>query len=191
MWPGSLLLRDVVSGADFVNHRWYTTTPSPKPSPPPPPAPHSRRRYCCCCCCAAAAIVLRLRLVSSAFVSENRHNYLVLDPLGGLARHILPLLSPSHPVIAEKKISCWGKEPSRSSLPSLLSLLNSRIYTVSIGFDCSVGGGSSVEDRTAIRIKTGSICPNSSVGGGSTVEDRAVDRITNGKYLPQHKCIGG
>ena len=41
--------------------------------------------------------------------------YLVLDPLGGLARHILPPLSPSQPVIAEKKISCWGKKPSRIS----------------------------------------------------------------------------
>ena len=51
-----------------------------------------------------------------------RLNYLVLDPLGGLARHILPPLSPSQPVIAENKISCLGKEPSRGSLPSLLSL---------------------------------------------------------------------
>ena len=39
---------------------------------------------------------------------DHRLNYLVLDPLGGLARHILPPLSPSQPVIAEKKISCWG-----------------------------------------------------------------------------------
>ena len=32
-----------------------------------------------------------------------RLNYLVLDPLGGLARRILPPLSPSQPVIAEKE----------------------------------------------------------------------------------------
>ena len=37
-----------------------------------------------------------------------RCDYLVLDPLGGLAWHILPPLSPFQPVIAEKKISCWG-----------------------------------------------------------------------------------
>ena len=47
---------------------------------------------------------------------EHRHNYFVLDPLGGLGRHILPPLSHSQPVIAEKRISCLGKEPSRSSL---------------------------------------------------------------------------
>ena len=50
-----------------------------------------------------------------------RLNYLVLDPLGGLDRHILPPLSPSQPVIAEKKIGCWGKEPSRSSLRKLVA----------------------------------------------------------------------
>ena len=59
--------------------------------------------------------------LSYLFETNNRLNYLVLGPLGGLALHILPPLSPSQPVIAEKKISCWGKEPSRSSLPSLLS----------------------------------------------------------------------
>ena len=57
-----------------------------------------------------------------SILATYKLNYLDLDPLGGLARHILPPLSPSQPVIAEKKISCWGKEPSRSSLPSFLSL---------------------------------------------------------------------
>ena len=52
---------------------------------------------------------------------HDRLYYLVLDPLGGLARHILPPLSPSQPVIAEKKISCWGKELSRSSLRKLVA----------------------------------------------------------------------
>ena len=56
------------------------------------------------------------------YIRIYKLNYLVFDPLGGLARHILPPLNPSQPVIAEKKFSCWGKEPSRSSLPSLLSL---------------------------------------------------------------------
>ena len=54
-------------------------------------------------------------------VLEYKLNYLDLDPLGGLARHILPPLSPSQPVTAEKKISCWGKEPSRSSLRKLVA----------------------------------------------------------------------
>ena len=40
--------------------------------------------------------------------NKYKFNYLVLDPLGGLARHILPPLSPSQPVIAKKKFSCWG-----------------------------------------------------------------------------------
>ena len=76
MRPRSLLLRDVVFGSDFVNHRRYPTTLSPKPPPPPPPTPHGRRRYCCCCCCCAAAVVLRLRLVSPAFVSKEKKNWL-------------------------------------------------------------------------------------------------------------------
>ena len=57
-------------------------------------------------------------------VSIHKTIYLDLAPFGRLARHILPPLSPSQPVIAEKRISCWGKEPSRSSLPSLLSLVS-------------------------------------------------------------------
>ena len=60
--------------------------------------------------------------------------YLDLDPLGGLAQHILPPLSPSQPEIAEKKISCWGKEPSRSSLPSLLSLVSFLLSSHSLIF---------------------------------------------------------
>ena len=36
------------------------------------------------------------------------------------ARHIVPPLSPSQPVIPDEKIICSGKEPSRSSLLSLL-----------------------------------------------------------------------
>ena len=68
-----LLLRDVVFGADFVDHRRCTRTQSPKPPRPPPPTPHGRRRRCCCCscyCCCAAALVLRLGLRSPAFNSE-------------------------------------------------------------------------------------------------------------------------
>ena len=48
------------------------------------------------------------------------YTYLDLAPLGGHARHIFPPLSPSQPVIADEKITGWGKEPSRSSLLSLL-----------------------------------------------------------------------
>ena len=36
--------------------------------------------------------------------------------------HIVPPLSPSQPAIADEKISCWGKEPSRSSMLSLLQV---------------------------------------------------------------------
>ena len=61
-------------------------------------------------------------------------NYADLDPLGGLARHILPPLSPSQPVIAEKKTSCWGKEPSQSSLHSLLSLVSCLLSSHSLIF---------------------------------------------------------
>ena len=72
MWPPSLLLRDVVFGADYVSHRRYPTTLSPGPSPPPPPTPHGRlRRYCCCCC--VAAVVLRLRLGSPAYISNTNN----------------------------------------------------------------------------------------------------------------------
>ena len=39
----------------------------------------------------------------------HKFNYLDLDPLGGLARHILPPLSPSQPVIAEKKLVAGEK----------------------------------------------------------------------------------
>ena len=60
--------------------------------------------------------------------------YLDLAPLGRLARHILPPLSPSQPVIADKKISFWGKEPSRSSLPSLLSLVSFLLSSHSLIF---------------------------------------------------------
>ena len=41
-------------------------------------------------------------------------------------------LSPSQPVIADEKVSCWGKEPSRSSLLSLL--LVSVLFFVFIPF---------------------------------------------------------
>ena len=43
-----------------------------------------------------------------------------LAHLGGHARHIVPPVSPSQPVIADEKISCWGKELFRSSVLSLL-----------------------------------------------------------------------
>ena len=46
--------------------------------------------------------------------------YLDLAHLGGHARHIVPHLGPSQSVIADEKITCWGKEPSRSSLLSVL-----------------------------------------------------------------------
>ena len=49
-----------------------------------------------------------------------KHTYLDLAHLGGHARHIVPPLSSSRSVIADEKISYWGKEPSRSSLLSLL-----------------------------------------------------------------------
>ena len=77
---------------------------------------------------------------ANAARGEKRHKlkYLDLGPLGGLARHILPPLSPSQPVIAEKKVNCWGKEPSRSSLPSLLSLVSFLLRSHSLIFSaCS------------------------------------------------------
>ena len=43
-----------------------------------------------------------------------------LAHFGGHARHIVPPLSPSQPVIADEKMVCSGKECSRSSLLSLL-----------------------------------------------------------------------
>ena len=51
---------------------------------------------------------------------QHKHNYLDLAHVVGHARHILPPLNPSQPAIADVKISCWGKEPYRSSLLSLL-----------------------------------------------------------------------
>ena len=66
--------------------------------------------------------------------SNYKTIYLDLAPVGRLARHILPPLSPSQPVIAEKKISCLGKEPSRSSLPSFLSLVSFLLSSHSLIF---------------------------------------------------------
>ena len=43
-----------------------------------------------------------------------------LAHFGGHARHIVPPLSSSQPVIPDEIIIRWGKEPSRSSLLSLL-----------------------------------------------------------------------
>ena len=50
-------------------------------------------------------------------------NLLRSRPLRRTCRHIVPPLGPSQPVIADEKSSCWGKEPSGSSLLSLLSFL--------------------------------------------------------------------
>ena len=62
------------------------------------------------------------------FVLVRTYTYLDLAHLGGHARHIVPPLSPSQPVIADEKISCWGKEPSRSSLLSLLFVTFSFLF---------------------------------------------------------------
>ena len=59
-------------------------------------------------------------------MDEQVHEYIYklihLDVahFGGHARHIVSPLSPSQPVIAEEETICWGKEPSRTSLFSLL-----------------------------------------------------------------------
>ena len=52
--------------------------------------------------------------------SPHKLTHLDLAHFEGHARHIVPPLRPSQPVIADEKNYCWGKEPSRSYLPSLL-----------------------------------------------------------------------
>ena len=74
--------------------------------------------------CKGSSLGTLSSVATTTAASTYKTIYLDLAPLGRLARYILPPLSPSQPVIAEKKISCWGKEPSRSSLPSLLSLVS-------------------------------------------------------------------
>ena len=55
-------------------------------------------------------------------LQPSSRTHLHLAHFGGHARHIVPPLSPSQPVIADEKISCWGKEPSRSSFIFLFFL---------------------------------------------------------------------
>ena len=85
----------------------------------------------------------------------HRLNYLVLDPLGGLDRHILPPLSPSQPVIAEKN-GCWGKEPSRSSLRKLVAGKNTNIFVLKALGWCFPG----ISEFCQLRSGLGSSAPH-------------------------------
>ena len=44
-------------------------------------------------------------------VYRHKHTFVDLAHFGGQARHILPTLSPSQPVIADEEIICWGTLP--------------------------------------------------------------------------------